>query len=175
VAVHVPAKDGEKAQRIDGILWGLSLQPDDERRYPFTFTVAGQRYGLDLRHVVYDLPFAIRLDRFVKEDHPGTLSPKEFRSFVSVLHGGQAQEAQVFMNNPVRRDGYVAYQSGWGPQINGVPNGGPPWYTGLEISYNPSDIWPALACFVIAFGMLLHFSMKLGRFLGSSTRRSLQS
>lgn len=159
------------AARIEGVLWGQTNQPYEERRLPFTFTVDGQRYGLDLRHVVYDLPFAIRLDRFVKEDHPGTMAPKEFRSFVSVIDDGQVQEAQIFMNNPVRRDGYVAYQAGWGPQ----PMGGPPWYTGLEISYNPSDIWPALACFVIAFGMLLHFTMKLVRFLGSSARKALQA
>ena len=55
------------------------------------------------------------------------------------------------------RDGYVAYQSGWGPQ----PMGGPPWYTGLEVSYNPSDVWPTIACFVIAFGLLWHFLAKL--------------
>jgi hypothetical protein len=159
------------APRIEGVLWSFPRFPHDENRYPFTFTVAGRRYGLDLRHVVHDVPFTVRLDRFVKEDHPGTMSPKEFRSFVTVTQDGQQQEAQIFMNNPLRRGGYVAYQSGWGPQ----PRGGPPWYTGLEVSYNPSDIWPAIACFVIAAGLLLHFAMKLLRFLGSSTRTSLQS
>lgn len=155
----------------EAILWGFSRTPMDERAYPFAFTVGGQRYGLDLRHTLYDLPFSIRLDKFVKEDHPGTRSPKEFRSFISVIDGPQQpQEAQVFMNNPLRRDGYVAYQSGWGPQ----PMGGPPWYTGLEIAYNPSDMWPKLACFVIAAGMLIHFVAKLWRFLGSSTQKALQ-
>jgi hypothetical protein len=154
---------------IDGILWGFPRQPFDENRYPFTFEVRGQRYGLDLRHVTHDLPFAVRLDKFVKLDHPGTRSPREFRSFVTVTDGEQQQQAQIFMNNPLRRDGYVAYQSGWGPQ----PMGGPPWYTGLEVSYNPSDVWPTIACFVIAFGLLLHFLAKLWRFLHSSTRASL--
>ena len=159
----------DKPARIEGILWGFPRLPFDERRYPFTFTVRGQRYGLDLRHVVYDLPFAVRLDRFVKEDHPGTRAPREFRSYVTVTEGEQQQQAQIFMNNPVRRDGFVAYQSGWGPQ----PMGGPPWYTGLEVSYNPSDVWPTIGCFVIAIGLLWHFLAKLSRFLRSSTRATL--
>lgn len=171
VTIFPEAGGGEGPARIDAILWGNPWQPSDENRYPFTFTVHGQRYGLDLRHVVYDLPFSVRLDRFQKLDHPGTMMPRDFRSFVSVIADGQVQEAQIFMNNPLRRDGYVAYQSGWGPQ----PMGGPPWYSGLEVAYNPSDIWPALACGVIALGLLLHFGAKLWRFLQSSTRRSLQS
>jgi hypothetical protein len=165
---------GKDQERFEAILFGPNFSPKDEARYPFVFTIGGQRYGLDLRHVMYDLPFALRLDRFQKLDHPGTMSPKDFRSFVSVLDTPTAtqamQEAQVFMNNPLRRDGYVVYQTGWGPQ----PMGGPPWYSGFEISHNPSDMWPALACGVIALGLLVHFVMKLVRFLKSSTRRALQ-
>ncbi|MBX3462515.1 MAG: cytochrome c biogenesis protein ResB [Planctomycetes bacterium] len=160
---------GDDGERIEGILWGLPRLPHDRHRYPFTFTIRGQRYGLDLRHVVFDLPFGLRLDRFQKLDHPGTMSPKDFRSFVSVLEDGQAREAQIFMNNPLRKDGYVVYQTNWGPQ----PMGGPPWYSVFEVSYNPSDFWPTLACFVIFFGLLVHFVGKLVRFLDSSTRSSL--
>ncbi|MFY9343818.1 MAG: cytochrome c biogenesis protein ResB [Planctomycetota bacterium] len=157
--------------RIEGILFGMPRTPSDENRYPFAFTVQGQRYGLDLRHVMYDLPFGLRLDRFQKLDHPGTISPRDFRSFVSVLGGAAPQEAQVFMNNPLRKDSFVVYQSGWGPQ----PRGGPPWYSGFEIAYNPSDVWPAVGCFVIAIGLLVHFVQKLVRFLQSSTRQAMQA
>jgi hypothetical protein len=160
---------GTDGERVEGILFGAPRLPKNENRYPLTFTIKGQRYGLDLRHVMYDLPFSLRLDRFQKLDHPGTLSPRDFRSFVSVLGAGPVQEAQVFMNNPLRRDSFVVYQSGWGPQ----PMGGPPWYSGFEIAYNPSDIWPALACGVIAIGLLVHFFAKLWRFLHSSQRARL--
>ena len=68
-------------ERFDGILHGLEVRPFDERRYPFTFTVDGQRWGLDLRRVVYDLPFHVRLKDFVKRDHPGTMTAADSRSF----------------------------------------------------------------------------------------------
>lgn len=58
--------------------------------------------------------------------------------------------------------------------MDGAP-GGPPWYSEFEVSFNPSDSWPMFACFVIAFGLLVHFVAKLRRFLQSSTRTSLQS
>ncbi|MBL8752367.1 MAG: cytochrome c biogenesis protein ResB [Planctomycetes bacterium] len=149
---------------LKAILRSTRREPFESSRYPWTFTVAGQRYGLDLRRVTLDLPFKIKLDKFQKRDHPGTLSPMDFRSYVTVRDGTSTQEAQIFMNNPLRRDGYVVFQSNWGPQ----PMGGPPWYSIFEVANNPSDLWPMLACFVIAAGLLLHFGMKLRRFLRSS-------
>lgn len=162
---------GAAKERIEGILIGEPRMPFDKARDPFTFTIEGKRYGLDLRHVTYDLPFSVRLDKFQKLDHPGTMSPRDFRSFVTVKDGKGEQEAQVFMNNPLRQEGYVVYQTNWGPQ----PMGGPPWYSQFEVSYNPSDIWPAVACIVIWVGLFVHFLLKLLRFLKSSTRTSLQA
>jgi hypothetical protein len=164
--VTVYPDDGEPKQAI---LWGFPRLPHDEARYPFTFEVRGERYGLDLRHVVYELPFEVRLDRFQKLDHPGTMSPRDFRSYVTVRDAAGAREAQIFMNNPLRQDGFVVYQTNWGPQ----PMGGPPWYSVFEVSWNPSDIWPEIGCYVIALGLLVHFVGKLRRFLNSSARQSL--
>lgn len=163
--------DGKK--HAEGILYGLDLQPRDRRRFPFTFEVAGQRYGLDLRKVVYDLPFSVRLERFVKRDHPGTMTAADYRSFVTVLDEGQEREAQIFMNTPLRKDDFVVYQTSWGPQRGGRPAGGPPWYSVFEVSKNPSDQWPMYACFVIGIGLFLHMVLKLTRFLKSSTRTTL--
>jgi hypothetical protein len=167
--VDVIAKDGT---RHKGIVYGAELRPFEKRRFPFTFEVDGQRWGLDLRRVVYDLPFHVRLKSFVKKDHPGTLTAADYRSFVTIPEEGD-REVQIYMNTPLRKDGFVMYQTSWGPQINGRPNGGPPWFSVFEIAENPSDKWPEYSCWVIALGLLLHFSMKLGKFLGSSTRRTL--
>lgn len=163
--------DGKK--HAEGIVYGLEMLPRERRRFPFTFEVEGQRYGLDLRKVIYDLPFAVRLERFVKRDHPGTMTPADYRSFVTVLDKGQEREAQIYMNTPLRKDDFVVYQTSWGPQINGRPAGGPPWYSVFEVSKNPSDQWPMYACFVIGIGLVIHMLMKLIRFLQSSTRTTL--
>jgi len=77
------------------------------------------------------------------------------------------------MTCALRRDGYVLFQSGWGPQGPGGQPLGPPWYSVFEVAANPSDTWPKIACWVIAGGLLIHFAMKLWRFLSSSTRTAL--
>jgi len=168
VTIHA---EGQAA--IEAILRSRRDEHFDKSRYPFSFEVRGQRYGLELRRVARDLPFTVRLDKFQKRDHPGTISPMDFRSFVTVDDGRSQQEAQIFMNYPLRRDGYVLFQSGWGPQGPGGQPLGPPWYSVFEVADNPSDTWPKIACWVIAAGLLLHFAMKLWRFLSSSSRTAL--
>lgn len=158
--------------RFDGIVYGAEMRPYQKQRFPFTFELDGDRWAMDLRRVLYDLPFHVRLKSFVKRDHPGTLTAADYRSKVQIPEEGN-RETQIYMNTPLRKDGFVMYQTSWGPQINGRPNGGPPWYSVFEVSENPSDKWPEYACWVIALGLIIHFTMKLKRFLGSSTRRSL--
>ena len=161
----------DRGVRFDGILHGFEIRPFDERRYPFTFTVEGQRWGLDLRRVLYDLPFHVRLKDFVKRDHPGTMTAADYRSYVEIPEEGD-REVQIYMNTPLRKDGYVVYQTSWGPAPGG-PVSGPPYYSVFEVAENPSDKWPEYSCWVIAVGLLIHFTMKLSKFLGSSTRRTL--
>jgi hypothetical protein len=166
---------GDGQERIEGILRNVPRGADDVARYPLSFTMRGQRYGLDLRRVTRDVPFKVRLDKFQKKDHPGTMDAMDFRSFIEVVDSKGTEQAQVFMNNPLRRDGFTLYQTSWGPQFRGRPMGGPPWYSEFEVSHNPSDMWPKLACYVIAAGLVLHFASKLRRFLDSSTRKALTS
>ncbi|HEB54567.1 MAG TPA: hypothetical protein ENI87_15050 [bacterium] len=159
-----------RAERGDSMTTRL---PYDGRRFPFVFEVDGVRYGLDLRRVHYDLPFGLRLKRFVKTDHPGTMTAADYRSTVLVEDGGTSREVQIFMNNPLRKDGYTVYQTSWGPQMSGRPIGNGPWYSAFEVSRNPSDQWPLYACIWIAIGLLWHFLAKLFRFLNSSAREAL--
>ena len=162
-------------QHAEGIIWGPGRLPFAQARFPFVFEVEGARWAVDLRKVIYELPFKVRLSKFVKTDHPGTMTPADFRSWVSVKDGGQEREVQIWMNNPLRQDGYVAYQTNWGPQQPG-PDGrplGPPWYSVFEVAANPSDQWPMWSCWVIGLGLFVHMIMKLSRFLKSSTRTNL--
>lgn len=150
------------------ILWGWDRGrptsdprlPRNQDRYPFTFEVDGQRWGLDLRRVTMDLPFAVHLDRFVRVTYPGTELPKEFSSYVTVRDAAGEQASHIYMNNPLRRDGFVLYQASWGPQ-----GGRPPWYSVFEVAQNPSDRWSILACTVIAVGLLIHFLRKLWNYI----------
>ncbi|MBK8098434.1 MAG: cytochrome c biogenesis protein ResB [Planctomycetes bacterium] len=139
----------------EGVLFGWENRPEVVNDSPFTFTVAGQRYGLMLRRKTWDLPFSVRLDKFMKRDHPGTVTPMDFSSEVTVFAGDQTWPVRIFMNNPLRRDGHVLYQTSYGMARDGR------MYSALEVAQNPSDKWPEYACYVIAVGLVWHFGRKL--------------
>lgn len=174
--VYVRVLVGGK-KHAEGIIWGPERLPFAQARFPFVFELEGARWAVDLRKVIYELPFKMRLSKFVKRDHPGTMTPADFRSWVSVEDGGNAREVQIYMNTPLRKDGYVAYQTNWGPQQPGSDGRlkGPPWYSVFEVAANPSDQWPMWSCWIIGLGLFVHMIMKLSRFLKSSTRTSLTS
>lgn len=168
--VTVLPKDGSR--EVQGILWAADmLTATAPKHQPFTFEMGGQTWGVELRHKVWNLPFDVRLDKFQKTDHPGTSMPRDFSSWVTVFEEERTpREAHIYMNEPLRKDGYVFYQTSWGPQ----QGGGPPWYSVFEVASNPSDQWPKYACFVIGIGLLIHFLVKLLRFISRESQRRVR-
>lgn len=154
VCVTVTGRDGSQQS---GLLWGVE-------RAPLTVRMAGKRYGLTLRHERYPMPFEVQLLDFIKEDHPRMAMAKAFESDVKVREDGSERTVKIEMNAPLRDRGLVLYQASWGPQ-----NAGPqtPLFSTLSVVSNPADQYPFYACIVIAVGMLLHFLMKLARYLRS--------
>lgn len=143
-----------------GLLWGLQVQP-------WVAESGGRTWAFDLHRRRFPLPFEVRLDRFIHEEHPGTRIASDFTSQVTQTDGGVAQPVIITMNEPLRHRGYTLYQSSWGPQ-DARP--GEPVFSVFSVVRNPADRWPLYACIVIAIGLLMHFSSKLGRHLRSQKR-----
>lgn len=167
--INVP---GLMASRLDAsgtehraLLYGLQL-------YPWSFEEGGRRFEVDLRRRTWPLgegahAFAVRLDTFDMETHPGSGMARSFSSHVTVLEGGTARRVHIRMNEPLRYRGYTFYQASYGP-----PDGrGPPW-SQLAVVRNPSDRVPLIACLVIAFGLALHFIRKLVMHVARQPRSS---
>jgi len=147
--------DKREGTRREGVLWGRD-------RAPWTVRYGGEDWAIDLRRERYPLGFALELDEFTKEDHPGTGMPRWFSSDVRVHDDAGARPVRISMNEPLRDRGLVLYQASWGPQD--APPGAPLFST-LAVVRNPADQWPLVACVVIALGLLLHFGRGLLRFL----------
>ena len=134
-----------------GLVWGL--EP-----FPWAVRVGDRTFEVALRHRSWALPFALRLDRFVHETHPGTRMDSRFSSYVTKIEGGVEREIHITMNQPLRHRGYTFYQSGWGP-ADAPP--GTPLFSTFSVVRNPADRAPILACLVIATGLLMHFGRKI--------------
>jgi len=158
------AKGGEGGGSARGLLFGGQSIPWTLPR-PVS---GGARWQVTMRQRRWALPFTVRLDRFVHEVYPGTGMAKQYSSYVTQTEGGVSREAHITMNEPLRREGYTLYQSGWGPE--GAPPG-TRLYSTFSVVANPSDRVPLIACIVIALGLILHFGRKLNLYLKAQQRR----
>ena len=68
------------------------------------------------------MPFGIRLDRFAVAYYPGTRSPMDFTSSVTVTDGISSLTADVSMNDIFTHDGYRFYQSSYDSRYPGGNN-----------------------------------------------------
>ena len=152
-------KDGGAIQRA--ILWG-------GERVPWSVSMADTQYQFHLRRRTWELPFSIRLDRFVHTRHPGMSMAKEFSSYVTKLQDGLSRDVHITMNEPLRHEGVTLYQSGWGPQ-GAAP--GTTLFSTFSVVANPSDQVPKYACYIIALGLLWHFLRRLSLHLKAEGRR----
>ena len=150
--VTAVARDGK---RTEGLVWG-------NERQPMPLVVNGKRFGIHLRKELHPLPIAVRLDKFTKEEHPRTMMAKTYSSDVTVSESSGTRAVKISMNQPLREQGFVLYQSSWGPQ-DAPP--GTPLFSVLQVVRNPSDQWPLYSCLVIAAGLLIHFTRKLTRYI----------
>jgi len=141
-------------------------------RHPWTVEAADRRFAVTLRRKHFPMPFAIELQKFTHEYHPGTRKPRKFESDVLVHEGGLPEPTRIEMNEPLRRGGVIAFQSSWGPQ--GAPPGSR-LFSVFAIVENPSDQWPTWACGVIGIGMLIHFAILLTRYVRNEARSRKES
>ena len=148
----------------DLLLWGL-------QQAPARVEIEGETWTFDLRRRQWTLPFAIRLDTFTRELHPGTNMPAAFMSDVTKFHKGMEQKVRISMNAPLRHEGYTLYQASWGPQ-DARP--GDPLFSSFAVVRNPADQFPLYACIIITLGMFVHFGIYLWRYLAAETTRRQQ-
>ncbi|MDA1193820.1 MAG: cytochrome c biogenesis protein CcsA [Planctomycetota bacterium] len=159
--LHPPS--GERALR--SILWGM-------QDYPWDPTVGGVRFLVELHQRTWTMPFAVRLERFEHEMHPGIGMAKRYSSFVTRIDGATQERVHITMNEPLRWRGYTLYQSDFGPKPEDRAPPGTPMYSTFSVVRNPSDQWPKWMTWIIAFGMGLHFIIKLARYLSRFVRRN---
>jgi len=132
---------------------------------PVTAMVDGKRYEFSLTRWIWPMPFEVELDKTMGEYWPGTQDPSWFQSDITKVDGDGdlRKKYSIVMNKPMRHEGITLYQASWAPP---APGGRPS--SGFAIVQNPSDQWPKWSLYIASFGLMLHFGMKLFRFLSSS-------
>jgi hypothetical protein len=139
----------------DGEVVDLALRP-------FSFTAGGRQFTVNLTRETWEVPFSLRLDDFIATYYPGTRKAKEYESHVTMINAaGQESKFRIWMNNPLRDSGYVAYQTSF--DSDSPP--GQERYSVLTVVKNPSDQWPLYSMIAATIGLLITFLTKLTRFI----------
>lgn len=134
---------------------------------PFTFTVDGRPYTIELRNKRDYLPYSLHLKKFEHSKYEGTNTNKDFASTVDVIDPaeGEGREAHIWMNNPLRYKGQSFYQY----MVVGQDAG-----TVLQVVHNPGRLLPYIACAMVSLGMMLHFGLHLNVFLKRKKKRKAE-
>jgi len=116
----------------------------------------------------WPLPFSVTLRKFTHEMYPGTTMASSFSSDVTRIENNVAQDVHISMNEPMRHDGFIVYQSGFGPQP-AAP--GSRMYSTFSVVENPADRGPWIAVTIIFAGLAGHMIHKLLRHIDAESRR----
>lgn len=161
--VYASVKDKAGTEQ-QGILWGFTSAMNTAP-LPWTVKVDGKTYAIDLSRQRWTLPFAVRLDKFERELHPGTERARKFTSHVTKLVGSHEEKKIITMNEPLRDEGYVLFQASFSMDQTGQSN---LKQSVFAVAQNPSDHWPLWSCVAASIGLLIHFISMLGRFMKRS-------
>lgn len=104
-----------------------------------------------------ELPYSLKLDDFVMDKYPGSMSPSSYESHVTLLDpaNGKNEAIRIFMNNPLEYGGFKFFQSSFDRDEMG---------TVLSVNHDPGKIPTYLGYFLLTLGMALNFFNPNGRF-----------
>lgn len=154
----------EAPQNAPGLIATLSEEGEPDREIllfgleprPLALTVGGQRVFFKLRRRHYPLSFSLTLNKFVRELHPGTEVAKAYESHLDLEDGLSSRPVRIWMNNPLRYQGYTFYQASFALDAQGA-------HSTLAVVTNPGRLIPYISSLMVFGGLLLHFAL---HFLG---------
>lgn len=163
IALRDAPPEREAEANLSGVDFAVKGAPDDQDGHyivmediPHTpeITAGEDSYQISIGRAQRALPFAIKLNDFRRDMHPGTNMAKGFASDVVVRDGGAEWPYTISMNEPMRYKGYTFYQSSFSIRPDGE-------YTILSAVENKGRIFPYLASAIVFAGLLLHIVLRL--------------
>jgi hypothetical protein len=131
----------------------------DERFPPQIVSSGEQNWELALRFKRQYYPFEIELVDFSHDKYPGTEIPFNFSSEVKVHHQDSTknQKALIYMNHPLRYEGYTFYQASFANQDR---------TSIFQVVRNPGWLLPYISVLLMGLGMCVQFGIHFFKFLG---------
>jgi len=117
------------------------------------FTIDGKKIKVSLGQENLFLPFQFVLDKFVMKKNPGTQMPASYESYVTVLDDNGPEKSHIYMNNPMKKQGFTFYQASYSKNSDGSYN------STLSANYDPGRPIKYLGSLLLVFGAMYHFGI----------------
>ncbi len=142
--------------------WVVSVLLDTPQR---AASADGRQWHLALRPRRVYLPFSLTLRDFQHNRYPGTDTPKDFSSFVTLTEQGldRGRDVRIWMNHPLRHGGYTFYQASFADNDT---------TSVLQVVRNPVWVLPYLASALVCAGLAVQFGLSLARHLAKRKERT---
>ncbi len=139
-----------KTQHID--LTGYKATPGEQRVVDFGDLNVKLAYGAKL----INLPFALKLDRFVLQRYPGTMMPSSYESYVTVRdpETNTTFPYHIYMNHVLPYRGYRLFQSSYDTDEQGSI---------LSVNHDPGVYPTYFGYLLMVLGFLWGFVSRNGR------------
>jgi cytochrome c biogenesis protein ResB len=82
-------------------------------RKPLELMLNNERVVIELTKKRLTLPFEFNLTRFKMDTNPGTSMAASYESFVKLFTKNGPEDHHIYMNNPLKYNGFTFYQSSY--------------------------------------------------------------
>ena len=163
-AAYVELFDKQSGNSLGTHALTSQLKPDLADRV----TVDGKDYYILLRPETLHKPYKVTLDDAIREDYPGSTTPKYFGSEVRINDSSTNEETsqRIFMNNPLRYEGETFYQA----QMSDPKS--PTQFSTFQVVTNVGWMIPYVCCMFTVVGLLGQFVQSLLAYLNKQVQTS---
>ena len=158
-ATNTPAAFVELTDKKTGDSLGIyALSSRLNSEFADSVTVGGKDFHILFRVETLHKPYQITLNDAIREDYPGSNTPKYYGSEVTIndQSTGEITSQRIFMNNPLRYGGETFYQSGMPDPLPGEPQ-----YSVFQVVTNVGWMIPYVCCMFTVVGLLGQFVQSL--------------
>ncbi len=120
---------------------------------PLQLIIQGKKVIFEVTKESLNLPFELALTEFKMDKDPGTNNPASYESFVKLFSDGMTSNHHVYMNHPMKKEGFTFYQASYSQDNQGQYN------TTLAVNVDQGRAMKYLGSLMLVFGAIWHYNL----------------
>lgn len=113
--------------------------------------INGKKVVFYLQKESLTLPFELVLTRFKMDTDPGTTRAASYESFVRLFSNDGPSDHHIFMNNPLKVQGFTFYQASYSQDRQGN------YSSTLSVNVDPGRPFKYAGSLMLVFGSMWHY------------------